>query len=367
MAATLARRIAVIALLLAAAGVSSQESVPIVYEDNYITVHAGLPESGARAVHLGDLLSLVIEVVFDARRIQIEILDDDVFQRAFSGMPAIRLYAPAIVTTRKESGDRVRVTTYWRLQVLGCPDALTSCPGSRSYELPVMTVAYQLIDDAGNSADSRAARFRPWPGKIDVAPAIAVIPGSGTTLTDILPGGAYDSPQPIAELAPARSMLLAAGALLLLTGFLASAGERRPQPLAARSRDSNNRWQQTLARLEDDTMPDDEWSDLLRRCITWYCLDEFGRNPYAWLGAEASDTASGAETPEGARKFFFDAWGAKAGDAASSAETPEDAREFFLDVLQQASIDPSRRADYLDRLLGVTGHIRHAATVEQQV
>ncbi len=337
MAATLALRIAVITLSLAAAGVSSKESVPIVYEDNYVTVHAGLPESGTRAMHLGDPLSLVIDVVFDARQIQIESLDDDVFRRAFSGMPSIRLYAPAVVTTRKESGDRVRVTSYWRLQVLGCPDELTSCPGSRSYELPVMTVAYQLIDDAGNTADGRAARFRPWPGKIDVAPAIAVVPESGTTLTDILPGGAYDSPQPVAELAPARSILFAAGALLLLAGFLASERERRPQPLAARSHHSNSRWEQTLARLEDDTMPDDEWSDLLRRCVTWYCMDELGRNPYAWLGA-----------------------------AAGGADTPAGAREFFLDVLQQESIDPSRRADYLDRLLGVTGRVPHAAMVEQR-
>lgn len=338
MDATLALRIAVITLLLAASGVSSKESVPIVYQDNNVTVHAGLPEAGTRAVHLGDPLSLVIDVVFDARQIQIESLDDDVFRRAFSGMPSIRLYEPGIVTTRKESGDRVRVTSHWRLQVLGCPDELTSCPGSRSYELPVMTVAYQLIDDAGSTADGRAARFRPWPGKIDVAQAIAVVPESGTTLSDILPGGAYDSPQPVAELAPARSMLIAAGALLLLTGFLASVRERRSQPMTARSHDSNSRWEQTLARLRDDTMPDDEWSDLLRRCVTWYCMDELGRNPYAWLGA-----------------------------AVGGADTPSGAREFFLDVLQQESIDPTRRADYLDRLLGVTGRVPHAATVEQQV
>ncbi len=341
MTAALALRIAVTALFLVAASISAKESAPIVYEDDYITVHAGLLESGSSVVHLGDPLSLVIDVVFDARQVQIENLDDDVFQRAFSGMPSIRLYAPAIVTTQKVSGDRVRVTGYWRLQVLGCPNELTSCPGPRSYELPVMTVAYQLIDDARSSADGRAARFRPWPGKIDVAPAIAVIPGSSTTLTDILPGGAYDSPQPVAELAPARSMLLMAGALLVLTGFLASARERQPQTLAARSHDSNSRWELTLARLKDDTMPDDEWSDLLRRCVTWYCMDELGRNPYAWLGAAASD-------------------------AASSTDTPAGVRDFFLDVLHQESIDPSRRADDLVRLLGVTGRVRDAASAEQR-
>ena len=341
MSAGPAFRFAVIGFLLMAASSSAKESAPIVYEDNYVTVHAGLLEAGSKAVHLGDPLSLVIEVVFDARQVQIENLDDDVFQRVFSGMPSIRLYEPAIVTTQKESGHRVRVTGYWRLQVLGCPDAVNNCPGPRSYELPVMTIAYQLTDDAGSAANGRAARFRPWPGKIDVAPAIAVVPKSGTTLTEILPGGAYDSPQSVAELAPARSMLLAAGALLFLTGFLASKRERRPQMLAARSRNRDSRWEQALARLTNDTISDDEWSDLLRRCVAWYCVDELGQNPYAWLGAAASDAASGA-----------DKWA--------------DAREFFLDVLHQESVDPSRRADYLDRLLNVTGRVRNANSAEQQ-
>ena len=337
MAATFAFRIAVIGFLLVTACVSAQASTPIVYEDEYVTVRAGLLESGNRAVHLGDPLSLIINVVFDAQQVQIENLDDAVFQRAFSEMPSIRLHAPTTVTTNKESGDRVQVTGYWRLQVLACPNELTSCPGPRSYELPVMTVAYQLIDDAGGSTDGRAARFRPWPGKIDVAPAVAVAPKPGETITDILPGGAYDSPQPVAELAPARSTLLAAGVLLLATGFLASKRELRP--LAIRSHDRDSRWEHTLVRLKEDAMADDEWSDLLRRCVTWYCMDELGQNPYAWLGATASDVAS-------------------------SADTPSALREFFLDVLHQETIEQDRRADYLDRLLGVTGRERDAVAPE---
>ncbi len=330
MTARHALRIAVITLYLAAAVVSSKESVPISYEDDYVTVRAGLPDAGTSAVHLGDSLSLIIDITFDSRQVQIESLDDDVFQRAFSAMPSIRLYSPAIVTTHEETGDRVRVTGNWRFQVLACPDDLTRCPGSRSYELPVMTLGYQLINDTGSTADGRSARFRPWPGKIDIAPAIPVIPESDATLIDVLPGGAYDSPQPVAELAPTRSMLIAAGALLLLAGFLASERERRPQVSAARAHDSNSRWEQALARLQEDTMPDDEWSDLLRRCLAWYCVDELGQNPYAWLG-----------------------------EATNAIDAPAAAREFFLDVLQQKSISSGRRAGYLDRL--------YSATAEQQV
>lgn len=329
MASTPALRVVLVVLSLATASVCAKEPVPVVYEDDFLTLRAGLPELGATAVHLGDSLSLVIDVVFDARQVRIENIDDDVFHRAFSATPSIRLNAPTIVTTRQESGDRVRLTSYWRLQVLDCPDELTSCPGSRSYELPVITVAYQLIDDAGGTADGRAARFRPWPGKIDVASAIAVRPEPGMTIADILPGGAYDRPLAVAELAPARSTLIVAGALLLLAGFLGNARQRQHQPLAARSLESNSRWEQALDRLKNDAMPDDEWCDLLRRCVTWYCMDELGQNPFAWL-----DKAIGG------------------GDAQTGAS------EFFLDILQQESIDTGRRADYLNRLLRVTGRVR---------
>ena len=132
MAVSIALRLAVIALALAATNVSANAPAPIVFEDNYVTVHAGLLEAGSKAVHLGDPLSLVIEVVFDARQVQIENLDDDVFQRVFSAIPSIRLYAPAIVKTQEESGDSVRVTGYWRFQVLACPDDMTHCPGPRT-------------------------------------------------------------------------------------------------------------------------------------------------------------------------------------------------------------------------------------------
>jgi hypothetical protein len=336
MDASIALRTVVIALLLVSGNVGAQESVPIVYEDDFVTVHAGLPESGSRAVHLGDALSLVITVVFDAGQVQVENLDDKVFQRAFSDSPNIRLHTSATLTTKKDSHGRVRASSYWRLQVLDCPDDLVSCPGPRSYELPLMTVAYQLIDNAGSAADGRAARFRPWPGKIDVATAVAIVAESGETINDILPGGAYDSQQPVAEVAPARSVLFVAAAILLLTAFFVRARDRRPPPLLARTNYGNSRWEQTLARLSDDSISDEEFSDLLRRCATWYCLDELGQNPYAWLG-----------------------------ESAGNSDTPAGMYEFFLDVLQQQGIGRGQRTDYIDKLLGVTGRARDASTAEQ--
>jgi hypothetical protein len=327
----------VIALSLMAGNVGAEQPVPVVYEDDYVTVHAGLSESGSKAVHIGDTLSLVIAVVFDPGRVQIESLDDKVFQRAFSDSPSIHLHSSAMVTTRKGFDGRVTATSYWRLQILDCPDDLATCPGFRSYELPLMTVAYQLVGNASTTTDGRAARFRPWPGKIDLAPAVAIVAESDAKLGDILPGGAYDKQQAIGELAPARSSLFLAAAILLLAAYFARVRSHQPKILKSRPSESNSRWEQALARLSDDTISDDEFSDLLRRCITWFCLDELGRNPYTWLG-----------------------------ESAGLADSPLHVQEFFLDVLQQQGIESGRRASYLDKLSEATGRVRDAVTDGQQ-
>ena len=327
----------VITLLLMAGNVGAQQSVPVVYEDDYVTVHAGLSEYGSKAIHIGDPLSLVITVIFDPGHVQIESLDDKIFQRAFSDSPNIHLHSSATVTTRKDSDNRVTATSYWHLQVLDCPDDLATCSGFRSYELPLMTVAYQLVGDSGTTADGRAARFRPWPGKIDLAPAVAIVPKSDAKLSDILPGGAYDKQQVLGELAPARSSLFLAAAILLLAAFFARVRNRQPKTVKSRQNESNTRWEQVLVRLSDDTISDDEFSDLLRRCITWFCLDELGQNPYTWLS-----------------------------ESAGRVNSPARVHEFFLDVLQQQGIEPSRRANYLKKLSSTTDRIRDAVTDGQK-
>lgn len=315
-------------------------SAPTVYQDEYITVRSGISQLGTQAVHVGDALSLIVDLEFDGREIQIENLNEDVFQRAFAGVRGIRLYARAEVTTARLSQNRARVMGRWRLQVVDCPNDQTSCPGSKTYELPTMAISYQLTDAAGGTADGRSARFRPWPGKIDVAPAIAVMPQAGMALTDVLPGGAYAKPLPVSTATRATSVLLIAGAMLLTAGLFLLRTKRAPSRVVARSNLSNSRWQQVLPHLRDDSMPDAQWSDLLRRCITWYCLDELHVNPYTYLGTAAINDSIDGNV-----------------DIAT--------RELFLDVLHQHGVDPSQRDGYLERLLQVTGLVDAANSAGQ--
>lgn len=310
-----------------------RHAVPTVYQDEYVTIRAGISETGTQPVHLGDALTLIIDIAFDARQVQVENLSEDVFQRAFAGIPSVRLYRPVQIETQSEAAGRVRVTGRWLMQILDCPDTTASCPGNKAYELPVMTVSYQLTGSEGTAGDSRSARFRPWPGSINVAASIAGEPGPGTQITDVLPGGAYAQPLSIPNVTSASSLLLVAGALLLATGYLASLQKHHPAHVTARPHAASTRWEHALVGLRDESLRDDEWSDRLRRCLTWYCVDELGYNPYAWLGAAASDSAAGDQ---------------------SQAQW----REFFIDVLQQHGIEPARRDEYLDKLMQLTGQVR---------
>jgi hypothetical protein len=314
----------------AALDAGMQHAVPTVYQDDFITVRAGITEAGSRPIHIGDELSLVIDIAFDPSEVQIEDLSEDVFQRAFAGTPSVRLYSPVQIETRTDARDLIRVSGHWPLQVLDCADTTASCPGSKTYELPIMTVSYQLTGTEGTALDSRSARFRPWPGSIALASAIAVVPEPGARITDILPGGAYAQPVPVGEITSASSLLLVAGILLLAGGYLATLQEHHPGEVTARPHAASTRWEYALVGLRDESLSDPEWSDMLRRCLTWYCLDELDYNPHAWLGAAASDSAT-------------------------KDESKSEWREFFIDVLQQHGIESARRGTYVDRFMTLTG------------
>ena len=101
-------------------------AVPTVYQDEYVTIRAGISETGTQPVHLGDALTLIIDIAFDARQVQVENLSEDVFQRAFAGIPSVRLYRPVQIETQSEAAGRVRVTGRWLMQILDCPDTTAS-------------------------------------------------------------------------------------------------------------------------------------------------------------------------------------------------------------------------------------------------
>jgi hypothetical protein len=324
-------RLASAVLILAALvhGARAAETVPEVYQDEYLTVRAGVPQVGVEPVHVGDAMTLSIELDFDGGRLQVEDLDGEFFQRAFADRQAFELYAEPAVKRIDGGSGRVTLQASWTFQILDCPGERAQCAGSKVYELPIMAVAYRLIDDAGNTVNDKSVRFRPWPGNITITPSIAALSGSAEEFADFFPGGAYQEALPVADRHYAAFVAAFTGAL-----FLGIAIRRSFRKLASirdvvPAGETATRWQAALACLESGNLDDARWADALRRSAAWFCLDELHCNPYAWL-------ASGSSQPGGA------------------APPPDDFRAFIADLLDQECIEPQRREDYLRRFARLT-------------
>lgn len=338
MAANFRLPITAIALFaLVGAGVSTAAAVaPIVYQDANVLVRAGIAEAGSEAIHLGDAFSFIVDVEFDAGTVRVETPDDEWFQRALAGLRGLRIYDSLAIAEETRAGDRVRVTSHWRLQVLDCPADELSCPGSKRYELPIMTIGYELTADGGANVDSRSARFRPWPGELAIASAIADVPAPDSRLTDLLPGGAHAPVIDAGEPAGAAAWLLPAGALLVLLSLVPPPRQGHAERVTRRSQHADTRWERALRALDSADLSEEQWSDALRRTVTWYCLDELGINPYTWLG------------PAGLQNI--------PGDAGVAAW-----REFFLDVLGQHGVGSEERKAFGDRFRELSGQRTAAA------
>ena len=312
-------------LFLVAAGADAVQIIPIVYRDPYVEVRAGIGEAGRQPIHIGDLLSLEIRIQFDSHIVRVEQFDSEYFQRGFSGQSGIRLFAPPVVTHESLEGGLMETRAAWSFQVLDCPADQETCAGDKNYELPIMSTAYQLIDTSGQTLNDKTIRFRPWPDKIVVSPALSSSPGAERNFADYFPAGAYPDMLPIKKPSSGGVLAVAAGGSLLALGFgirLSSSGSLRGLPKTTLA---GSRWERLLMELRDSALQDEQWTDALRRCASWYCLDELDANPYAWL---TDDPAASARLPK----------------------TVAAARTLFMDIASQDMIEPQKRAEYLHRL-----------------
>lgn len=317
-----------ISLLIVASAHAARAAAPVVYADDNITVRAAVAEVGAAAVHVGDTLTLVVELAFDPDEVQVEALNGDWFGRTFADVAPVALYRTGEPSTEPNGRGGVRLTMQWQFQIVGCPPGLGHCPGAKRYELPLAGVAYRLVSAEDRAAANRSARFTPWPDSITVAPSIAFDPAGDTGIDASIPGGAWPAPKTLERPGAVGAALLAAGGILLVSGLVAGSRRRRRPGGRSPHAHRDSRWERAALRLADDTLDDDAWSDLLRRCLAWYCLDELGRNPVEWL----REGAGPPPEPHAA-----------------------DCRTLFLDVLSETGIEAGRRGTFRVRFARVTG------------
>lgn len=288
-----------LSLLVPLAAASSPSAFPPAYEDDYLIVHAGIDEIGTRTVHVGDPLTLTIDIGFDAQTVRIETLGSDYFQRALAPLQSARLLDAPVTETREERDGRIRVSASAQFQILDCPPEMIGCPGTRSYDLPVITVAYQVGGNAGQAASERSARFRPWPETIELIPAVS-LPGDGPVrLASAIPGSAYPRPASVEAPGSTSGFLVLAGVLLAAFGTAAIRRKHLPESsVGTASAAGLTRWQRAAKALEHADMNGDEWADSFRRCIAWYCVDELGYNPYAFIDTGAAEISAGDPVAE---------------------------------------------------------------------
>jgi hypothetical protein len=219
MPALLIIRAALVLLVLLSTVAHTAQTVPVVYEDEYVSIHAGVAEIGLRPIHIGDEISFVMQLEFDADQVRVEMLNRDFFLRAFESQQSFRLYAPPVVTRSGEDDLHFVVDASWPFQILGCPDDLANCPGDKNYELPIISISYQIIDDAGQAVNDKSARFRPSPGSITVASALADPDGPAYEFGNYFPGGAHPEALISGDRQGTTIFAMLAGILVLVAAF----------------------------------------------------------------------------------------------------------------------------------------------------
>ena len=328
-------RKALVLLSLFAVGADAAQIIPSVYQDQYVLVRAGIIEAGRQPIHVGDLLSLELRIQFDSRNVRPEQFDSEYFQRGFSSQTGIRLFAPPLVTHEDLEGSLVETRAISLFQILDCPTDQEICAGDKNYDLPVISTSYQLIDKSGQVLNDKSVRFRPRPEKIVVSPSLPSLQEPEADFADYFPSGAYPEMLPVMKPSYGGLLAVVAGSLLLALGFRDRLSARGSLRGMQKSKPAGSRWERLLLHLRDSSLQDDQWSDGLRGCASWFCLDELGVNPYVWL----TDDSSNAEI---------------------SPKSTAAARALFTDIAGQCSIEPENREEYLARFTQMVNEIMGA-------
>lgn len=270
--------------LLAAA--TEHDLVDEVYRDEDIIISAGIPEGEGAKHHFGDVLSLIVDIRYDAGRVSLPQLDEKYFSGSWPEAKGIYLQG---LTTSQQSlaGDLPTLVRHqFRFQVIGCPLATAMCRGERIYELPEFTLEYSLIDSEGVAVTSKTAKFRPLPLNLAVDTLLELTEeGELNPFLSYFPNGAF--PQPLSGIDSRYPSLgvLAGGLLLLIGGLLMSPFNffKRKTDVSA----STARWEPILEQLRAGAYTDDAHQlDALRRCLVWYCTDKLGVDPFYWVKHE---------------------------------------------------------------------------------
>lgn len=278
-----------------------------VYQDENITVRAGIVDMENRIIKFGDLLPMVIEFEYDSSAVRLPEIGPDFFTQAWPEEMGAYL-----LETNSSSASRGSLTTstnFYKFQILACPEGKVLCKGSRNYDLPEFTLEYSSLDGAGNDVASESIQFRPWPANLLIASAIPLgEEGELNSFATYFPTGAYPNPLTGQDLRQSFTGMIAGGLIFLLGGILMSPFSFFKRKSLAEN--SKKRWEEVLNTLKSGEIQNEkQFLDSFRKCLVWYCVDELKVDPFYWIKHEEEvmhEDHKGAGELAGYRELFID-------------------------------------------------------------
>ncbi len=280
-----------------------------VYNDDNLSVRAGVMNMENRIIKFGDVLPMVIEVEYDASAIRLQEMDQEFFSQAWpEEQGAFLLDSSSSILSASANGLSTS-SNIFRFQVMACPEGKVLCKGSRFYDLPEFQLEYTTLDNAGNDVSTESVQFRPWPANLMIASAIPLgKEGELNSFATYFPTGAYPNPLIGQDLRQSYKNMIAGGLIFLLGGILMSPFSFFKRKSVADK--SKNRWEDILSTLKSGELQNDkEFLDSLRKCLVWYIVDELKTDPFYWLKHETEvvhDDQKGTGDLAGYRELFID-------------------------------------------------------------
>jgi hypothetical protein len=280
-----------------------------VYQDDNVSIRAGIADLENHILHFGDVLSLIVEISYDPSEVQIQDIDGTFFSGAWTEAEGAFLLSHETFPEPESDGGINLSTHVFRFQILACPDGEVLCKGSRFYDIPEFSLEYHILDENSAEASVQTAQFRPWQTTLMIASAIPLgEEGELNSFGTYFPAGAY--PKPLMGIIDrySSSGFLAGGLILLMGGLLMSPFSIfKRKGFAARTK---ARWEDVLEKLKaGEVQNESEFLDILRKCLVWYCIDELDVDPFYWLKHEEEvmhDVQKGTGELAGYRELFLD-------------------------------------------------------------
>ena len=257
---------------------------PVVYSDQYLIVRSSIKNIEYETYHVGDILSLTVNLEFAPNQIHIVNLDESLLNQTWAELPGFFIHGEPRIDQDTSDVNKTMLTAVYEFQIVACSGGVEPpCPGGKIYPLPDLVIGIDLLGNDGRVISNNEINFRPWPGYIALASALPLREGALEPFTFYFPRRAYGLPVPL-ELNRYPAIFLLFAGLLTIGGTVLAPAARAWMRRRVPSRIGllGSRWERIIDRLQDEHLTDEQFWEGVRVAITWYCYDEIDFDTLQW-------------------------------------------------------------------------------------